>query len=160
MRNLNSQHQIMKAAFHIIAIVFCLLFSLPAEAQYGYNPYGYGRRSTVPNTPTPQKKQDPPTADEIVDLQMERLTEDLGLDVFEQAVVRTLMVKYVKKRLELQILQLDQRDTREALDQIQIEQDAEFKASLAPEKFEKYMELREQNGKKEKKEKEEKEEKG
>ena len=157
MRDLNSHDNYMKAAFHILALCFCLFLALPVEAQYGYNPHGYGRRSAVPNSPTPQKKQEPLTAEEIVDLQMDRLTEDLGLDDFEQAVVRTMMVKYVKKRLELQILQLDPRETRESLEKLQLEQDAEFKENLSPEKFDIYMSLREKNGKKKKKRKKKKE---
>ena len=153
------QRNSMRPAFHILLLGACLLFIAPAQAQYGYNPYGYGRRSAVPNTPTPQKKQEPPTAEEIVDLQMDRLTEDLGLDVFEQAVVRTMLVKYVKKRLELQILQLDPRETREALEKIQLEQDAEFKTSLSPDKYALYESFRESKGKKKKKKKKKKKDK-
>lgn len=152
------QRNLMKSAFHILLFGACVLLTAPVQAQWG-NPYGYGRRSAVPNTPTPQKKQEPPTAEEIVDLQMDRLTEDLGLDVFEQAVVKTIMVKYVKKRLDLQHQQLDAREVREVLDDLQQQQDNEFKTSLSPEKYEKYMSLRESNSKKKKRKKKKKKDK-
>lgn len=130
-------------------------------AQYGYgSPYGsrYGRqRSMVPQAgPTESKKDEtPPTAEEIVDDQMPSITEALGLDPFEQAVVRTSLVQSVQQRIELQILQLDALKMKEEIEKIEKRQNEELKMGLPEDKYNAFLELQENrfNPKKKKKKK-------
>ncbi len=103
----------MKRIQTLFFLAFLLgLFSInDLVAQYGYgSPYGYGsrygrQRNMVPQAgPTESKKDEtPPTAEEIVDDQMPSITEALGLDPFEQAVVRTSLVQSVQQRIELHV---------------------------------------------------------
>ncbi|MFT0715192.1 hypothetical protein [Flagellimonas lutimaris] len=120
-------------------------------AQYGYgSPYGrrsmYGRgRSAIPEAgpvDTP-KDETPPTAEEIVDEQMPSITEALGLDPFEEAIVRTTLVQSVQQRIELQILELEPLKMKEEVEKIQRRQDAELKAGLPEDKYEAFVELQE-----------------
>lgn len=128
-------------------------------AQYGYgSPYGnrYGRqRSMVPQAgPTESKKDEtPPTAEEIVDGQMPSITEALGLDPFEQAVVRTSLVQSVQQRIELQILQLEPLKMKEEVDKIEKRQNEELKAGLPEDKYNAFLELQENRFKPKKKKK-------
>lgn len=128
-------------------------------AQYGYgSPYGnrYGRqRSMVPQAgPTESKKDEtPPTAEEIVDEQMPSITEALGLDPFEQAVVRTSLVQSVQQRIELQILQLEPLKMKEEVDKIEKRQNEELKAGLPEDKYNAFLELQENRFKPKKKKK-------
>ncbi len=132
-------------------------------AQYGYgSPYGYGSRgmygrgrSYVPQAgPVDnQKEETPPTAEEIVDEQMPSITEAIGLDPFEQAVVRTSLVQSVQQRIELQILELEPLKMKEEVEKIKRRQDAELKAGLPEDKYEAFMELQENHFKAKKKKK-------
>lgn len=128
-------------------------------AQYGYgSPYGnrYGRqRSMVPQAgPTESKKDEtPPTAEQIVDEQMPSITEALGLDPFEQAVVRTSLVQSVQQRIELQILQLEPLKMKEEVDKIEKRQNEELKAGLPEDKYNAFLELQENRFKPKKKKK-------
>ena len=130
-----------------------LLVSVPIQAQVGMgNPYGtpYGRqqRSSLPQGPEYNPEEEKPrTAEEIVDSQMPLIMEAVELNPFEEAVVRSILEKYVQKRIELQILGLDADTTRESLEKIKREQDEELKQSLSSDKFEAFMALYE-NGKK------------
>ena len=117
-----------------------------AMAQYGsgrgYNGYGYGRQNNgIPQTDQTPEKEDPPTAKEIVDSQMPTITETLELNAFEQAVMTSVLTKYIQQRIELQILQLSQDKTREALDDIVENEDEELKAGLPEEKYEAFKQL-------------------
>ncbi|MEC8830817.1 MAG: hypothetical protein VX772_00495 [Bacteroidota bacterium] len=131
------------------------------SAQYGYgSPYGYGGmygrgRSYVPQAgPVDnQKPETPPTAEEIVDEQMPSITEAIGLDPFEQAVVRTSLVQSVQQRIELQILELEPLKMKEEIEKIKMRQDAELKAGLPEDKFNAFMELQENQFKAKKKKK-------
>jgi tRNA A37 N6-isopentenylltransferase MiaA len=106
------------------------------EAQYGYGNGYYGRRSSaVPRTPEPEKKAEPMTAEEIVANEMPKLTEALELNEFEQAVVSSILTKYVQQSIELQLLKLDADKTREGMENIRENQKAELKAGLPEEKF-------------------------
>ena len=133
-------------------------------AQYGYgSPYGnrsmYGRgRSSIPQATQVETDEDviPPTAEELVDEQMPAITEALGLDPFEQAVVRTSLVESVQQRMELQILKLESLKMKEEFEKIQRRQDAELKAGLPEDKYEAFMELQENRFKAKKKKKKKK----
>lgn len=143
--------------------ILCLAFltSNDLMAQYGYgSPYGsrYGRQQRiVPNAgPTPsQKEETPPTAEEIVDEQMPSISEELGLDPFEQAVVRTSLLSSVQQKIELQILQLEPLKMKEEFEKIDAQLDKELKAGLPEEKYNAFVELQKNSfkGKKKKKKK-------
>ncbi len=152
----------------LITILFGLLSVNELVAQYGYGSpygsgYGYGRgyggrqRSTIPRGPEEtQKKADPLTAEEIVDLEMPKITEELALDPFEQAVVRTTLVKSVQQRIELQILELEGNKMKEEVEKIKTRQDEELKAGLPEEKYNAYLVLQENKFKVKKKKKKKK----
>ncbi|WP_108424639.1 hypothetical protein [Flagellimonas amoyensis] len=158
----------MKRIQTLFFLAFLLgLFSInDLVAQYGYgSPYGYGsrygrQRNMVPQAgPTESKKDEtPPTADEIVDDQMPSITEALGLDPFEQAVVRTSLVQSVQQRIELQILQLEPLQMKEEIEKIERRQNEELKAGLPEDKYNAFLELQENrfNTKKVKKKKKKK----
>lgn len=153
----------------LTALFLSLLGINDLVAQYGYGSpygsgYGYGRgygrqRSIVPQGPQETKKEDPLTAEEIVDLQMPKITEELGLDPFEQAVVRTTLEKSVQQSIELQILELEPQKMREEVEKIKERQDAELKAGLPEEKYLAYLELQKNKFKAKKKKKEKKKKK-
>ncbi|WP_190808554.1 hypothetical protein [Flagellimonas sp. S3867] len=131
-------------------ILFALLgifFSDALIAQYGYgNRYGnrYGRqRSTIPQAQTPPKEEEALTAEQIVDEQMPSITEALELNPFEEAVVRTTLVKSIQQRIELSILQLEPNKMKEELEKIRDTQDEELKAGLPEDKYFAFVELQE-----------------
>jgi len=118
------------------------------QAQYN-QPYGAsGRRRMAPQTQEPQKKPEPLTADEMVDAQMPRITEALALNDFEQAVLKSILTKYVQQRIEVQILNLGPEKTREAFEKINLNQDEELKASLPEDKYDALIEYQKNGGKK------------
>lgn len=126
-------------------------------AQYGYGSpyYGgmYGRqRSSIPQAgPTSPEKETPPTAEEIVNAQMPTITEALGLDPFEEAVVRTTLTQSVQQKIELQILKLEPLKMREEFEKIDKDMDEALKAGLPPEKYEAFVQLQENSFKPKKK---------
>ncbi len=143
----------MKTNIKILLGLFVLMISAEAMAQYGYGGYGYGRRdmygrrmSVVPRTMTEMNKEpENLTAEQIVEQQMPAFKEALGLTVFEEAILSTVLTKYVQQRIELQILKLDPQKMKEQYQIIQENQEKELQQSLPPEKFEAYMELQEEN---------------
>ncbi|WP_420399443.1 hypothetical protein [Flagellimonas sp.] len=152
---------------YILATLLGLFCVNDLVAQYGYgSPYGYGygsrygrQRSTIPQAADPPKKADPLTAEEIVDLEMPKITEELGLDPFEVAVVRTTLVKSVQQRIELQILELEPEKMREEVEKIKERQDSEMKAGLPEDKYLAYIELQKNKFKAKKKKKKKKDKK-
>lgn len=120
--------------------------------------FGNQRGSQVPQAQTPPEPPKPKTADELVDEQMPRITEEIGLDPFEEAVVRSTLVKYVQKRLELQILKLEPNKMQEEFKKLGDMQSQELKAGLPEDKFLAYQELEQRRfqGKKKKKKKKKK----
>ena len=144
----------MKTNIKHLLVVFILLLGAPEiQAQYGYgyggggygyggyNGYGRGRSSIPqagPSTPEPPK---PKTADEIVDDEMPAISETLGLDEFEKAVLSTTLKKYVQERIELQILKLPADKMREAYEKITVRQDEELKAGLPQDKYDAFVKM-------------------
>ncbi len=128
-----------------------IFFTDTLVAQYGYgNPYGYGygnrygrQRSIVPQAQAPPKEEKPLTSEEIVDLQMASISEALALNPFEEAVVRTTLIKSVQQRIELSILQLEENKMREEVEKIKVRQDEELKLGLPEDKYQAFMELQE-----------------
>lgn len=153
-----------KQTLFYITLIIGVLAINDMCAQYGYgSPYGnrsmYGRgRSSIPQATQVETEKDetPPTAEELVDEQMPSITEALGLDPFEQAVVRTSLVESVQQRIELQILQLEPLKMKEEVEKIKRRQDAELKAGLPEDKYEAFMELQENRFKAKKKKKKKK----
>lgn len=144
----------------ILTLLIGLLFTSETFAQYGYgSPYGnrYGRRqSTLPQVHDTPKKEDPPTAEEIVDGQMPSITEALGLNPFEEAVVRTTLLQSVQQRIELQILGLEPLKAKEEYEKIEKRQNEELKSGLPEDKYTAFMELQENSFKSKKKKKKKK----
>lgn len=146
----------------ILFMLLIGLFSMPTlEAQYGnrYGNNGYGRRqSTLPQAQETPKKEDPLTAEELVDERMPSITESIGLNPFEEAVVRTTLINSVRKRMELRILNLDPPKMQEELQKIVANQNEELKSGLPEDKFDAFQELQENrfNTKKTKKKKKKK----
>ncbi len=120
------------------------------------NRFGRGR-SVIPQGPT-ATEQEPEklTAEEYVDQEMPKFVETMGLDPFEEAVVRSVLVKSVQKRMELQILKLEPKKMQEEYEKTIKEQDAELKTSLPPEKYQIYLEMRENPTKAKRKQKKKK----
>ncbi|RYC51327.1 hypothetical protein [Flagellimonas olearia] len=147
----------------LLALCIGLLCASEAFAQYGYgSPYGnrYGRRqSTLPQVQSTPKEEEPPTAEEVVDGQMPSITEALGLNPFEEAVVRTTLVQSVQKRIELQILGLEPLKAKEEIEKIEKIQNEELKAGLPEDKYNAFMELQENRFKSTKKKKKKKKKK-
>ncbi|WP_318308256.1 hypothetical protein [Flagellimonas crocea] len=153
-----------KQTLFYITLIIGILAINDMCAQYGYgSPYGsrgmYGRgRSYIPEAGpvNTDKEVTPPTAEELVDEQMPAITEAIGLDPFEQAVVRTSLIQSVQQRIELQILELEPLKMKEEVEKIKRRQDAELKAGLPEDKFEAFQELQENRFKPNKKKKKKK----
>ncbi|MGB5404417.1 hypothetical protein [Robiginitalea sp.] len=144
----------------ILFLTVSLLAIFGTHAQMGRYGTFDSQRSALPRGPGPEaQKEDPKTAEELVADQMPRITEALDLNAFEQAVVSSILNKYVQQRIELQILELPKDKTREAYEKIAENQKAELKQGLPPEKFEGFMDLMENGGKSKKEKKDRKKKK-
>lgn len=124
----------------------------------GRNPYT-GRRQSLAPPPMRQEKPENLTAEQIVDQQMPALTETLELSEFEAAVLRTILVNSVQKRIELQLLKLEPDQMRVAFEKLQKEQEEALKTGLPPDKYDSFIALQEEGFKKNKKKKKEKKKK-
>jgi hypothetical protein len=135
--------------------LFIAIFALPStlEAQINSRYGPMGRRRMASQVQEAPEKAQPMTAEELVDAEMPKITEAIDLNEFEQAVVRSILTKYVQQRIEVQILNLGPEKTREAFESIKINQDEELRASLPEDKFLALEEYRENGGKKSKKKK-------
>ncbi|APQ18561.1 hypothetical protein [Maribacter hydrothermalis] len=133
-------------------LLIILLGSSEIYAQYGYGNsgygyggrgnYGYGRqRSAIPQAQETQKEPEPKTAEQLVDGEMPGITEALGLNDFEQAVLSSVLKKYVQERIEARILKLPPEKMREVYENITKRQDEELKAGLPLEKYEAFVAL-------------------
>ena len=147
----------------LIQLTFLLIFlgTTVSTAQYGYgrnNRYAtQGGRTTLPQAQAPAKEPEPKTANQIVDEGMIDISKNLGLDPFEEAVVRAALIKSVKRQMELRILQLEPKKMEEEFEKLSKVQDEEIKAGLPEEKYIAYKELQKNNGKLKKKKKKKKE---
>lgn len=144
------------------ALTFLLfLMAIPViQAQYGPTYGATGRRQNiVPQSQEPMKKAEPLTAEQMVAKEMPRITEALELNDFEQAVVSSILTKYIQQRIELQILGLEPQKMKEATDLIRTKQDEELKAGLPEDKYKALQELQESGFKKKKTKKEKKKKK-
>ena len=139
---------------HLIVLFIVLLGASELQAQYGYGGGGYGYggyggrggygrgRSAIPQAgPTTPKEPEAKTAAQIVDAEMPAISETLGLDEFEKAILSTTLKKYVQERIELQILKLTPEKMREAYKKITERQDEDLKAGLPLEKYEAFVQM-------------------
>ncbi|MET1259196.1 hypothetical protein ABV409_07640 [Flagellimonas sp. DF-77] len=133
----------MKTSTLLTSIVAMLMVTAPMMAQFGTRNQLNNRRggSVVPQVQTPPKEPEPKTADQLVDEQMPKIIENLELDPFEEAVMRSTLVKYVQKRMELQILKLEPQKMKEEFDKLSEQQNEELKAGLPEEKYLAYLDL-------------------
>ena len=148
---------ILKPLLFLAFMAICLeSYGQFGMGNMGRDPYSGRRKSLAPQEPMRQDKPENLTAEQIVDIQMPSLTETLGLSVFEQAVVRTILVNSIQKSIELQLLKLDQEKTKEVIERIQKEQDEALKTGLPLDKYEAFVVLQEEGFKKPKKKKKKK----
>ena len=115
------------------ALASLLLLSLCFESygQFGMpmgrggmmgNPYWNSFRQ-MNQMPTRTEEQAPLTADDIVELSMNRIKETIELNAFEDAVIRSIMLEATKKRIELQILNLEPNAVKTTLEEIEKQED-------------------------------------
>jgi len=159
--NLNTKYFVLVFLFVVVAIP-------ELYAQYGYNNgynngynsnYSRGRGSGLPRIEDPERKPENLTAEEIVAKEMPKITEAIELNDFEQAVVSSILTKYVQQTIELQLLKLPADKTREAIDKIREGQKEELQAGLPEDKFNQLVELQKQGYSKIKKKKKKKDKK-
>ena len=86
------------------------------------NPYWNSFRQ-MNQMPTRTEEQAPLTADDIVELSMNRIKETIELNAFEDAVIRSIMLEATKKRIELQILNLEPNAVKTTLEEIEKQED-------------------------------------
>ncbi len=149
----------MKKRVKFTALLLLLLGTQIITAQFrNNNRFGRQQRTAIPQAQTPPPEPEAKTADELVDEQMPKITETLELDPFEEAVVRATLVKYVQKRLELQILKLEPKKMKEEYDKLAELQKEELRAGLPEDKYLAYIDLEERRfqGKRKKKKKKKK----
>ncbi|GMN05395.1 hypothetical protein MTsPCn5_07830 [Croceitalea sp. MTPC5] len=149
----------MKKQVKFTTLLLLLLGTQIISAQFrNNNRFGRQQRTAIPQAQTPPPEPEAKTADELVDEQMPKITETLELDPFEEAVVRATLVKYVQKRLELQILKLEPKKMKEEYDKLAELQKEELRAGLPEDKYLAYIDLEERRfqGKRKKKKKKKK----
>lgn len=157
----------MKNYIKFLVVVFIsLLAGAELQAQYGRGygggygggGYGYGggygrQRNAIPQAQAAPKEPEPKTADQIVDDEMPKISEALELNEFENAVLSSVLKKYLQKRIEMQILELSPEQMREGMEKITEAQDEELKAGLPLEKYEAFVEMQKKGLQKTQKEK-------
>jgi hypothetical protein len=124
----------------ISALASLLFISLCSESfgQFGMpmgrggmmgNPYGNPLRQ-MNQMPTRTEEQAPLTAEDIVELSMNNIKETVELNAFEDAVLRAIMLEATRKRIELQILNLEPNAVKTALEEIEKQEDDRLKNEL------------------------------
>lgn len=140
MKTLIRLHRIL-TGFLLLALY--LGFPQLAQAQFVNNGMGVRDNGSMrPNIQTTPREEEPKTAEEIIEEFMPSLTETLELNEFEKAVLQTTLLKYLKKRMEIGILELPPDQAREAHEKINKEEAEELKNGLSEEKYQEFMELR------------------
>lgn len=119
------------AWFSALALLLLLSLCFESYGQFGMpmgrggmmgNPYGNPLRQ-MNQMPTRTEDQAPLTADDIVELSMNRIKETIELNAFEDAVIRSIMLEATKKRIELQILNLEPNAIKTTLEEIEKQED-------------------------------------
>ncbi|MEN1785416.1 MAG: hypothetical protein AAGF77_09780 [Bacteroidota bacterium] len=133
----------MKTSFDLLVLLVFLFIGVTINAQMrngGMNRFGR-QTSAIPQAQSPPPEPEKLTAAEYVEKEMPKLIEVMELDPFEEAIVRSVLVSSVQKRMELKILNLDPQKMKEEVEKIKAKQDADLKAGLPEEKFQTYLEL-------------------
>lgn len=142
-------------------VIITLFACSQMQAQF-VNQNRWGRqqgRTAIPQAQTPPPEPEKLTAEQYVDLEMPKLVEVMELDPFEEAVMRSVLVNSVQKRMELQILQLEPQKMKEEYEKLRVQQEKELKAALPAEKYELYLEMVENPTKAKRKQKKKKKQK-
>jgi hypothetical protein len=129
-------------------LIFFLGVSTALEAQVNPRYQSMGRGTMASQAQIPQEKEQPKTAEELVEAEMPKINEVVEFSDFEQAILRSILTKYVQQRIEVQILNLGPEKTREAYEIIHRNQEEELKASLPEEKYNALKSYFENGGKK------------
>ena len=138
---------------YFLSTIAFVMFAPILQAQYGYgNRYGR-QRDALPQIEQSAEKSEPLTAEQIVDAEMPSIAEHLNLTEFEKAVVGTTLTKYVKQRMELQLLKLSPEKTKEGMEKILEKQNEELKAGLPEDKYNAFLDLQDDGFKPKKKKK-------
>ena len=150
--------------FYFLASLLVLLSCFEGFGQFGMpmgrggmmgNPYGNPMRG-MNQFPSRTQEEEPLTAEDIVELSINRVKETFEINAFEEAVLRSIMLEATKKRIELQILNLEPNLMKTALEEIEAIEDARIEKELPPALFEHLKALKEEGNCKRKKEKKKK----
>ncbi|MDO9260314.1 MAG: hypothetical protein Q7U08_00025 [Flavobacteriaceae bacterium] len=82
--------------------------------------------------------------EEMINMQMEKIKTALDLDNLETILVKNILVKYTKERMELRTQNLEKAVMMEKNKEISAKQDAELSDILSEEQLEKYKKLQEE----------------
>ena len=144
---------ISKKQFSVTAFLL-LLGCFFVHAQYGNNGrYGnnnrYGRqRSNIPQAQAAPKEVKPKTAAEIVESQMPLIKEHIELSVFEDAVVSSVLTRYIQEKMNVLIMELGPEKNKEQFKKINEQQNQELKNGLPEDKYKSLAEFIEKGEKK------------
>lgn len=82
--------------------------------------------------------------EEMINMQMEKIKTALDLDNLESILVKNILVKYTKERMELRNQNLEKEVMIEKNKEISAKQDSELAEILSEEQLEKYKKLQEE----------------
>lgn len=150
--------------FYFLASLLVLLTCFESFGQFGMpmgrggmmgNPYGNPMRG-MNQFPSRTQEEEPLTAEDIVELSINRVKETIEINAFEEAVLRSIMLEATKKRIELQILNLEPNAMKTALEEIESLEDARLENELPPALYAHLKALKEERNPKTKRKKEKK----
>lgn len=82
--------------------------------------------------------------EEMIKMQMEKIKPALDLDNLETILVKNILIKYTKERMELRNQNLEKEIMMEKNKEISIKQEEELSTILSEEQLEKYKKLQEE----------------
>ena len=82
--------------------------------------------------------------EEIINMQMEKIKPALDLDNLEAILVKNILIKHTKERMELRKQNLEKEVIMEKNKEISAKQEAELSEILSEEQLEKYKKLQEE----------------
>lgn len=82
--------------------------------------------------------------EEMINMQMEKIKPALDLDNLEAVLIKNILIKYTKERMELRKQNLEREIMMEKNKEISIKQDEELSNILSEEQIEKYKKLQEE----------------
>lgn len=150
--------------FYFLASLLLMLTCFESFGQFGMpmgrggmmgNPYGNPMRG-MNRFPSRTQEEEPLTAEDIVELSINGVKETIEINAFEEAVLRSIMLEATKKRIELQILNLEPNAMKTALEEIESLEDARLENELPPALYAHLKALKEERNPKSKRKKEKK----